>query len=37
MPYGVESLVNAGQKIIFYHMVSKRTVVFPAFVTQFED
>lgn len=37
MPYGVESLVNAGQKIIFHHLVSRKTVVFPAFVTQFED
>ena len=33
----VEALKNAGQKIVFYHLVSKKTVVFPAFITQFED
>ena len=33
----VKALKNAGQKIVFYHLVSRRTVVFPAFVTQFED
>ena len=33
----VEALKNAGQKIIFHHIVSKSTVEFPAFLTQFED
>ena len=33
----VEALKNAGQKIIFHHLVSQSTVEFPAFLTQFED
>ena len=33
----VQALVNAGQRIMFQHLVSRRTVIFPAFITQFED
>ena len=37
MAYGEEALIHSGKTIEFYHLVSGKTVIFPAFLTQFED